>query len=121
MGQVLSLRYARTSRIGRPTAWAQDWRRRWLRNVGAVCEHHADRGLIACYSDARDPAMRLALQHELEARPDGVGQVLAACAKARRDFEARLTQCRRAKVAGAPMTPCAVGAQTASPAKHVNG
>jgi hypothetical protein len=45
------------------------------------------KGLAALYSDDRDPTVRLELQAELEARPNGIAQVLAACRKASRDFD----------------------------------
>lgn len=88
MARVLLLRYPQPARASRPTKWAFDWRLRWFRNVGSVHQYHADNGLVACYSDDRDPAARLSLQRELEARPDGIAQVLAACRKIKRDFEA---------------------------------
>lgn len=81
-----SLRY-QTQRTARPTGWAEDWRRRWFRQVGTVCEYFDSGELIALYSDARDPAARLALQNELEERPDGPDQVLAVCRKVARDWD----------------------------------
>jgi len=82
MAQVLSLRYPRPQGAVSPTAWGRDWRRRWFRNVGTVIDHVDGQGLAALYSDDRDPTARLALQAELEAQPDGVAQVLAACNEA---------------------------------------
>lgn len=90
MAQIRHLRYARPSQPARATAWGMDWRKRWFRHVGAVVEHLTDKGLHALYSDDRDPTARLALQHELEKRPDGVAQVIAACRAANRDWERRV-------------------------------
>lgn len=88
-----SLRYP-AQRAARPTKWAQDWRKRWFRQVGTVCEYFDSGELIALYSDARDPAARLALQHELEARPNGPAQVLAACRKVSSEWNRRVADSR---------------------------
>jgi len=84
-----SLRY-QTQRSARPTKWAEDWRRRWFRQVGTVAEYFDTKELIALYSDARDPAARLALQQELEERPNGPAQVLAVCRKVAREWDRRV-------------------------------
>ncbi len=78
MSGLPSLRYP-AGTGSRLTVWGEDWRRRWFRNVGSVHQHGQTGELVAFYSDARDPAQRLALQAELEAQPEGVDQVLAAC------------------------------------------
>lgn len=80
-----SLRYP-AQRAARPTKWADDWRRRWFRQVGSVHQHYATKELVAFYSDERDPAVRIALQKELEAHPNGSAQVADVCRKQARDW-----------------------------------
>ena len=79
MAHIDSIRYSRPVRYVRPTAWARDWRRRWCRTVGSVHQHGRTEELVAFYSDDRDPAARLALQAELESRPNGIAEVVAVC------------------------------------------
>lgn len=74
-----SITYPRPAAEAAATAWGADWRRRWLRQVGSVHEYHLNGALVAFYSNERDPAIRLALQAELESQQEGVAQVLAAC------------------------------------------
>jgi hypothetical protein len=90
MAQIFSLRYAHPANSVPTTGWARDWRRQWFRHVGAVCDHADGAGLAAFYSTDRDPAARLALQAELEARPLGVAQVLAACREASEAFDRKI-------------------------------
>lgn len=80
------LRYP-VQRPARPTKWAEDWRKRWFRQVGTVAEYFDSKELIALYSEARDPAARLALQKELEDRPNGPEQVLAVCRRVARQWD----------------------------------
>ncbi|WP_333605971.1 hypothetical protein [Novosphingobium sp.] len=84
-----ALRY-HAARNARATKWAEDWRQRWFRQVGSVHQHYATKELVAFYSDDRDPAVRLALQQELEAHPNGPAQVLAVCRKVMRDWDRRI-------------------------------
>ena len=81
-----SLRYR--SNVATATKWAEGWRRRWFRYVGSVHQHYATGELVAFYSNQRDPAIRLALQRELEARRNGIGQVLAVCRREIREWNA---------------------------------
>lgn len=90
MTGLSSLRYPPPGETSAPTLWGTDWRRRWLREVGSVHQHHLTGQLVAFYSDARDPAARLALQAELEGQPDGIAQVLAAVAAENERYEASL-------------------------------
>lgn len=90
MARILSLRYPHPETAARPTKWAKDWRLRWFRRVGTVVDHIDGKGLACLYSDDRDPAARLALQADLEARPNGVGQVLAVCRKVTRDWNTKV-------------------------------
>lgn len=78
------IRYNRPERYVRPTAWGRDWRLRWFRHVGSVHQHWQNHQLVAFYSNDRDPAVRLALQTELEAQPSGPAEVIAACREASR-------------------------------------
>jgi len=82
------LRYPPTLRMARATKWAFDWRMRWFRKVGSVHQHYRTGELVAFFSDLIDPTDRLSLQAELEARPNGPAQVLAACRKIANDFNA---------------------------------
>ena len=90
MATLPRLKYARPADAGRATPWAIEWRRRWIRNVGSVHEYYVDKSLIAFYSNDRDPKWRLALQSEIEARPNRIADVLAACRKASREFDAKI-------------------------------
>lgn len=99
MAELPSIRYSAPARASRRAAWGADWRSRWMRAVGSVHRHHATRQLVAFYSDSRDPAPRLALQAELERRPDGVAEVLAAVDRDNLQFDrfmTRLASSRRA-------------------------
>lgn len=87
MMTILSLRYT-PPRPTRATRWGEDWRKRWLKHVGSVHQHYQTGELIACYADEHDPTMRLALQAELEAKPHGVAQVLAAHRRVKRAWNA---------------------------------
>lgn len=75
---------------GRVTEWAKDWRRRWNRYVGCTVDYRGQGVLYLAYSDDRPPAVRLALQAELEAAPNGVADVLATCAAHTRAFSAMI-------------------------------
>lgn len=79
MSGLPSIRYPAPVESPPATAWGSEWRRRWFRTVGSVHEHYQTGELVAYYSNQRDPVARLALQAELEARPNGVSDVLAAC------------------------------------------
>lgn len=91
MSGLPSIRYPAGTACG-STVWGEDWRRRWFRQVGSVHQHYRTGELVAFYSDQRDPAMRLALQAELEAQPDGVAQVLAACRAEAARYDAMITR-----------------------------
>ena len=101
MTRMSSIRYPEPPRAARVTAWGQDWRLRWFRAAGSVHQHWQTRELVAFYSDACDPAALLALQQELEARPNGVAQVLAAVHKETRRWNRLVDQAnRRHRLAG---------------------
>lgn len=62
-----------------PTAWARDWRKRWFREIGTVAEYCGTGRLWAYYDATYRPARATELIAEMLARPNGSGEVLAAC------------------------------------------
>lgn len=92
MTGILSIRYDSPAQAIEATAWGHEWRKRWFRSVGSVHQHYQTNQLVAFYSDSRDPAVRLALQAELEARPTGIAEVLAACCEVRDRFDREIRE-----------------------------
>lgn len=81
---------------GTATTWAHDWRRRWFRHVGCCVDYRGQGILYLAYSDDRPPEMRLALQAELEAAPNGIADVIAVCAAKRDEFNRMVLEQGRA-------------------------
>jgi hypothetical protein len=72
------LRYPRPAApIRQPSEWGNDWFLAWNRLCGTVYTDMETGELCALYSNSRDPKDRLRLQDELEARPNGVAEVIA--------------------------------------------
>ncbi len=94
MAHYDALRY-HPGRYGRVTNWAKDWRRRWNRHVGCSVDYRGQGILYLAYSDDRPRDTRLALQAELEAKPNRVQDVLATCAANTRAFNAMIEEANR--------------------------
>lgn len=90
-----SIRYFALERRAQPSAWAEDWRLRWLRHAGSVHYDQSSNGLVAYYSNSRDPTARLALQAELDGRLNGPAEVAAVCRKVTADFNAMIRAVKR--------------------------
>ena len=96
MAHYAALRY-NPGRYGRVTPWAKDWRRRWNRHVGCTVDYRGQGVLYLAYSDDLPKDMRLALQAELEARPNRIRDVLATCAAHTRAFNRSIAAGYRAQ------------------------
>lgn len=73
------LTYPRPVRTVSPTPWSRRWRRRWSETIGPVMVDRPSGDLVAVYAPSTPPALRLALQSELESRAHGTAQIIAAC------------------------------------------
>jgi hypothetical protein len=87
-----SIRYDAPEREASSNDWGREWRKRWFRSAGSVHQHWQTRELVAFYSNDRDPSVRLALQSELETRPNGVTEVLAACREVKDSFDREIRE-----------------------------